>query len=745
MHCHAAPPSWLPNTQVGLVQPDEAAAMSAQIQQLLLGLRSTGCVTVAAIRGNCLGGGLELAMNCDVRLVEEGAQRTLGLPEVKLGLLPGATGCSLLPHLVGMSAALRLGMTGESLAPRDALRLRLVDECLPAHALWPQLHQRVRAMARRHTGRGPGSAADASALRAGTSCCNRDSACIGCQGTHRTSALASPRDAWCCSALGWACPRHPTNLLDCTVLGRWLITGLAIMRARSAPGSELYPAPFEIARTMRAASELLPRDPRAAVSLCSGALAVEAAAFGRVSVSAQSKSLCRLFLAGTEAKSAAKAFAAHAAPCTACCILVAPAAVERAGELAEVLALRGMLAVLVPAPACDAAQHEVAQRAAASASALLSHAVRRRRLTDEEATAARARLLSAPSIALAAARVVDALPRTAGAAGGQVSMVWWDTAHGGSMAAAAAHAVAVAGTRPRADATVEPFVVVNGPLPPSRTAGLAMLACRMSAPLHLSPCAEVVVRCPPTLLRGASMTSQQSSAMATLAALDSAEGRALARCSAQVLRVLHATGKTPVLTLTRHSIGVTDTMLAAALLHAAALVSRVGDARAVETSLQKGGFMRGVAAVAADVGSVAVQELCAQLTQRAEEGMASKRTAGVADSGGGSGTGAAVGGMTVVSSKVAACALASKLPPHASASDWLLPALQQLQAASAQSGGQGKRGARRLPAPQWAAQHRAALAAGAAFAVRARRHAAALCSRLTSCGASWWTRTPPRA
>src|SRR5262245_23273620 len=66
---------------------------------------------VAAIRGFCLGGGLELAMCCDVRLCSEDIR--LGQPEIKLGLIPGGGGTQRLPRLVGAGRAMLLNLTGE--------------------------------------------------------------------------------------------------------------------------------------------------------------------------------------------------------------------------------------------------------------------------------------------------------------------------------------------------------------------------------------------------------------------------------------------------------------------------------------------------------------------------------------------------------------------------------------------------------------------------------------------------------
>jgi len=82
-------------------------------------------VSIAALDGHALGGGLELAMACTMRVASADAK--LGVPEVKLGLLPGAAGTQRLPRLIGRGAAIDLLLTGRSVGGADALRMGLVD------------------------------------------------------------------------------------------------------------------------------------------------------------------------------------------------------------------------------------------------------------------------------------------------------------------------------------------------------------------------------------------------------------------------------------------------------------------------------------------------------------------------------------------------------------------------------------------------------------------------------------------
>ncbi|MBM4069640.1 MAG: enoyl-CoA hydratase/isomerase family protein [Planctomycetes bacterium] len=89
--------------------------------------------TIAAINGYAFGGGLELALGCDIRIAAEGA--LLGLPEVKLGALPGGGGTQWLPRLAGLGDAMLMLLTGEPIAAQEALRLRLVQKVVPREAL----------------------------------------------------------------------------------------------------------------------------------------------------------------------------------------------------------------------------------------------------------------------------------------------------------------------------------------------------------------------------------------------------------------------------------------------------------------------------------------------------------------------------------------------------------------------------------------------------------------------------------
>src|SRR5215207_2357257 len=103
------------------------------IQKLAARMDAGRTPVVAAIHGYCLGGGLELAMACDIRIAAEDAQ--LGQPEIKLGLIPGGGGTQRLPRLVGHGRALYLNLTGDPIAGSQAAAWGVVDVAVPASEL----------------------------------------------------------------------------------------------------------------------------------------------------------------------------------------------------------------------------------------------------------------------------------------------------------------------------------------------------------------------------------------------------------------------------------------------------------------------------------------------------------------------------------------------------------------------------------------------------------------------------------
>ena len=100
---------------------------------------------IAAVNGFCLGGGMELALACDIRIASRGAK--FGQPEVNLGIIPGGGGTQRLPRIVGLGAALRLILTGDLIDAAEAHRLGLVEEVVEGPALMERATQLAELIA----------------------------------------------------------------------------------------------------------------------------------------------------------------------------------------------------------------------------------------------------------------------------------------------------------------------------------------------------------------------------------------------------------------------------------------------------------------------------------------------------------------------------------------------------------------------------------------------------------------------
>jgi len=107
---------------------DDAAAMSAAGQAMMSRLEGLRAPVLCAIHGACIGGGLEGAISCAYRIATDHPKTTLSLPEVNLGLIPGAGGTQRLPKLVGLRNALDIILTGKNVRAKKALQIGLVDE-----------------------------------------------------------------------------------------------------------------------------------------------------------------------------------------------------------------------------------------------------------------------------------------------------------------------------------------------------------------------------------------------------------------------------------------------------------------------------------------------------------------------------------------------------------------------------------------------------------------------------------------
>src|SRR3954469_6420737 len=113
---------------------DYQYAFVLHANEVMSKLEHTPKIVVVAINGHCLGGGLEIALCCDIRIAAEGTYN-IGLPEVTLGVLPGTGGTQRLPRLIGRQRALELMIRGTPVQPDKAKELGLVDELAPAAGL----------------------------------------------------------------------------------------------------------------------------------------------------------------------------------------------------------------------------------------------------------------------------------------------------------------------------------------------------------------------------------------------------------------------------------------------------------------------------------------------------------------------------------------------------------------------------------------------------------------------------------
>jgi len=236
-----------------LERAGQGEALSRLLQQTTARIESLAPLTVAALHGDCLGGGLELALAFDARIAADAPATRLGLPEVQLGLLPGGGGTWRLPRLVGLRPALDLMLTGRRIDAARARAIGLVDALAPQRALREEavaLALRLAALAPRERRR------------------------ILDRPMHRLRSRAALLD----------------RLLTRTAIGR----RIALSRARASTLARTrgnYPAPVRILRVVEA-------------GLAGGeavGLAREARAFGELCVSEQSRALVALFFASRSA------------------------------------------------------------------------------------------------------------------------------------------------------------------------------------------------------------------------------------------------------------------------------------------------------------------------------------------------------------------------------------------------------------------------------------------------------------
>jgi 3-hydroxyacyl-CoA dehydrogenase len=143
-------------------KPPQSPSLSDVCRQI----EASAKPVIAAIHGAALGGGCEIAMSAHARIADAGAQ--LGLPEVKLGLLPGAGGTQLLPRLVGIERALDIITSGRMVSAAEALDIGLIDAVAEANLIEAALEMagRIAGQPPRRTSQRPAPSADADAVNA---------------------------------------------------------------------------------------------------------------------------------------------------------------------------------------------------------------------------------------------------------------------------------------------------------------------------------------------------------------------------------------------------------------------------------------------------------------------------------------------------------------------------------------------------------------------------------------------------
>lgn len=114
---------------------DEAERMSGAVQKVFSKLEDLPFPTIAAIHGPCLGGGLELVMAMDYRIATDDPKTKLGVPEVNLGIIPGAGGTQRIPRQVGLQAGLDLILTGKTIDAKAAKKIGLIERVVPKERL----------------------------------------------------------------------------------------------------------------------------------------------------------------------------------------------------------------------------------------------------------------------------------------------------------------------------------------------------------------------------------------------------------------------------------------------------------------------------------------------------------------------------------------------------------------------------------------------------------------------------------
>jgi enoyl-CoA hydratase len=128
------------------LDPESAEALSRTIAKMHRALRDAPFITIAAVRGWCLGGGFELALACDLVVAAEDAQ--FALPEIRLGIVPGGGGLARLIRAAGAATARAMALTGQTIDARRAYDLGIVSEVLASASFDAGIDDLTRRLAR---------------------------------------------------------------------------------------------------------------------------------------------------------------------------------------------------------------------------------------------------------------------------------------------------------------------------------------------------------------------------------------------------------------------------------------------------------------------------------------------------------------------------------------------------------------------------------------------------------------------
>jgi 3-hydroxyacyl-CoA dehydrogenase/enoyl-CoA hydratase/3-hydroxybutyryl-CoA epimerase len=135
--------------EISKMTPEQVAHFVALGQTIFERIARLPMPTVAAINGDCLGGGYELALACRYRVAADDTSISIGLPETKIGLLPGWGGTTRLPRTIGLRRALPILLGGKTMPPRKAQKAGLIDEVVRSEAVLHGAKRIVRSGARR--------------------------------------------------------------------------------------------------------------------------------------------------------------------------------------------------------------------------------------------------------------------------------------------------------------------------------------------------------------------------------------------------------------------------------------------------------------------------------------------------------------------------------------------------------------------------------------------------------------------